>query len=234
MSKQQNSRTDVPVVVAEPAWAFVLIGGVFALVGAGIGLGIKFLAKWFVTLPWAPMQGPAELLTSIPEPGLSIGLAALGAVLGLVAGALARHDALSVSVSPAQVVLERKGKSREFERETVALVFRDGKQLILLGRRSEELVREGCDLNAQALADAFTSRGYTWADSDPYQNEYRRWVPDTPGLPEGANAVLKARSQALAKKGGSEEAQELREELSRLGVVVRDNDKRQFWRLVQR
>jgi hypothetical protein len=50
-----------------------------------------------------------------------------------------------------------------------------------------------------------------------------------PGLPEGANALLNARTRALAKKQKDDEA-ELRREVGTLGVVVRDEGTRQYWR----
>jgi hypothetical protein len=54
-------------------------------------------------------------------------------------------------------------------------------------------------------------------------------VPDLPGLPAGADPLLKARQRALAQSHG-EEARELRSELARLGVMVRDEEQRQHVR----
>ncbi|WP_455578038.1 CysS/YqeB C-terminal domain-containing protein [Actinomadura luteofluorescens] len=53
-----------------------------------------------------------------------------------------------------------------------------------------------------------------------------------PGLPVGGNALLKARAEALKKQDETNIA-ELRTELAKLGVFVRDTDKRQWWRHVQ-
>nr|WP_258545163.1 hypothetical protein [Micromonospora provocatoris] len=65
----------------------------------------------------------------------------------------------------------------------------------------------------------------------PHRDAYRRWVEGLPGLPPGADALLRARQRAL--DGGHDgEARELHGELARLGVVVRDEGKRQYWRLV--
>jgi hypothetical protein len=64
---------------------------------------------------------------------------------------------------------------------------------------------------------------------DPHKDEYRRWVEDLPDLPAGADAVLKARARAL-DRGDKEDAAQLRLELGKLGIVVRDEGKRQFWR----
>ncbi|WP_067816541.1 YqeB family protein [Actinomadura kijaniata] len=217
-------------VLAEPAWAVTLV---CVAGGTGLGLLVPLLADWLVTLPWAPLQGPAELLASVPEPGLTIGAVAVGALLGLVAALVAMHESLSVGVSGGRVVLTVRDTPREFARAEVALAFRDGKQLVLLGPDGMELAREDCGLSWQRLTDAFAEHGYPWADEDPYRNEFRRWVPGAPGLPEGADALLRARA-AARKRDDAEDARELRRELAGLGVVVRDENGRQYWRTPQR
>ncbi|MEK2473734.1 MULTISPECIES: YqeB family protein [Streptomyces] len=221
-----------PTVLADSTAMVVAVCAVFAALGAGVGWLVRLLAKWLVTLEHAPWQGPARLLTSIPEPWLTIGVLALGAVLGLAVALFGQHDELAVRVADDEVVLTRRAKPRAFPRAAVRLAFRDGKELVLLGQDTAELAREGCTLSVQRLAGAFREHGYDWADGDPHEDEFRRWVPDTPGLPIGANALFTARERALGKSGTAEDARELRDELARLGVVVRDKDKRQFWRLV--
>ncbi|WGD42284.1 YqeB family protein [Streptomyces cathayae] len=205
----------------------VCVYAAFGLVGAGVGWLAGLLADWLVTLPWAPLQGPAELVVSLPAPVLP----AAGAVAGLVLGLVAQYEQLVVRLSDERVALTRKGREQEFPRDAVATVFRDGGQLVLLGHGGGELTRQECDLDTGRVADAFTEHGYAWADADPHQDEFRRWVPGAPGLPEGANALLKARQESLEKKGSSDDdVEELREELARLGVVVRDEKRRQYWR----
>ncbi|MCW2876526.1 MAG: hypothetical protein JWQ95_626 [Sphaerisporangium sp.] len=203
------------------------------MLGAGIGWLVKLLANWLVTLPWSPLEGPAKLLTSIPEPWFTIVVVVAGAVLGLLVAFGHLHESLSVSVSGSRVVLTIRDEPREYAHDEIGLVFRDGKQLVLLGRTREEIAREDCDVDAQRLADAFSGHGYPWAEEDPHKDEFRRWVPVTPGLPKGANALLKTRAQALNNTETAEDARELREELARLGVVVRDENKRQYWRMTQ-
>lgn len=44
------------------------------------------------------------------------------------------------------------------------MIFRDGKQLVPLGRATDELAREGGDLpDAKRLQAAFAARGHPWA-----------------------------------------------------------------------
>ncbi|GAO10910.1 YqeB family protein [Streptomyces lydicamycinicus] len=229
----QRHRTDKVRVLTQPAWMTVLVYVVLMLLGAGAGWLVKILAEWLVTLPWAPMQGPAKLLASVPEPWLTVGLLSAGTVLGLIVGLIAQHEELSVVVSAERITFTRKKKDQEFARDRVVQAFLDGRQLVLLGDDEGELARETCDLDAQRVADAFRAHGYAWVDEDPYKDDFRRWVPDMPGLSQEANALLKARARLLEKKSSAEDLRELREELARLGVVVRDERRRQHWRLIR-
>lgn len=215
--------------VADPAWVPPLLWVGFPVLGAGLGLLLKVISEWVATLSWAPLQGPFELLASIREPYAWLGAVALGFVAGLAFSYLAAKDSFAVTVAADGVELDRGGDRWQVPRAGVTAVFLDGKQLVVLGPATEELVREKSDLGGRHLRDAFVAHGYPWQDGDPYGAEFRRWVPETPTLPVGANALLKARARAL-DKGDREDANELRSELARLGVIVRDEKKRQFVR----
>ncbi|MDG4863772.1 hypothetical protein P8605_37080 [Streptomyces sp. T-3] len=212
--------------LSQPRW----IPPLFMLLGAGAGWLVKLLAQWVVTLPWAPLQGPAETLTKAPEPWLTIAAIGVGTAAGLLFGLYVLHTELSLRVSADRVVLSRAGLTSEFTAAEIALVCRDGKDLVLLGHHGEELAREDSDLDDRRFRDAFTRHGHPWADHDPHADAFRRWVPGTPGLPAGADALLKARAKVLDKGDSATEARELRAELARLGVYVRDRKKRQHWR----
>ncbi|MFJ6657505.1 hypothetical protein ACIQNG_14200 [Streptomyces sp. NPDC091377] len=217
-------------VIAESAWLTV-----FVCVGCGLGGGwlITLLAGWLTALPWAPLQGPAELITSVPEPGLTLGGITVGGLLGLLVGFLAVHEALTVAVHAERVVLTVRDSDQEFTADRIALAVRDGRQLVLLDPDGREHARERSGLSWRQVAEAFRAHGYAWADEDPYREDFRRWVPGTPGLPEGADALLIARAEAR-KKDDSADAHELRRELNRLGVAVRDEGRRQYWRTPRR
>ncbi|EFL20095.1 hypothetical protein [Streptomyces sp. C] len=230
MPNESTPAAAAPTEVSEPLWGQLLVCAVFGLIGAGACWLAKVLATWVVTLPWAPMQGPAELVASIPEPGLTIGAVAVGGLAGLIGGFLVKLAELSVTVSDTRVVLTRNGEPTEFPRAGVAMAFRDGKQLVLLGHGTEELAREDCDQDRHRLADAFTRHGYTWADEDPHRAEFRLWVPDSPHLPAEAHALFKARRRLLKQRGTAGELRELRRDLERLGLVVRERNGSQYWR----
>lgn len=219
-------------VVTEPAWLPVLLWVGFPLLGAGAGWLLKLLTSWLASLSWFPFQGPLRLIDSVPEPLATIGALALGVVAGLVLGLLSAADMLTVTVADDRVTTMRGDTDRTVDGESVSAAFVDGKDLVLLGPDTGELLRERSDLGTEQLAAAFRAHGYPWLEGgDPYAEDYRRWVEDMPNLPAGANALLKARDKAL-RADDSHDVAELRGELAKLGVIVRDRNKRQYWRTI--
>ncbi|MEV0776607.1 hypothetical protein [Streptomyces sp. NPDC050428] len=214
-------------VVAQPVW----LVPAFAAAGALVGWLVKLLANWLVTLRWAPMKGPAELLNSIPEPWLTLLGVVVGVLLGVLLGFITLYESLTVRVSDTHVTLTIHDESRDLRRADLGPVFLDGKTLVLLGLHTEEAAREPCDLDRADVAAAFTGHGYAWVAEDPHKADFHLWVPDTPGLPVGANALLSARAHAMRKTGTAEDVRALRDELNGLGLAVRDEDRRQYWRL---
>ncbi|MCX4386441.1 hypothetical protein OG777_05800 [Micromonospora peucetia] len=221
-----------PTVVDGGTAELAVLWGGFPVLGAGVGWLLAEGAGWIAELPWAPAQGLFELVDGLPEAQASIGGVAVGMLGGLVIAAIGTAERLTVTVDTERARLRRSGSTREVRRRQVRAVFHDGKHLVLLGTDDDEVAREKSDLSAERLAAAFRGQGWPWTDTDPHRDAYRRWVPDLPGLPTGADALLRARQRALEKdKDG--EARELRDELARTGVVVRDDRKRQYWRLTR-
>jgi hypothetical protein len=221
-------------VVAEPLVQRILVWVLFPVLGAGAGWLVDLVATWLADLPFVPFRPAFEFLASAPEPRATVIALLVGALLGLAVACVAAWERLTVTVADDVVSLRSRGATQDFGRASVKAVFRDGKRLVLLGPVTEELARESGDLQTERLRDAFLRHGYPWQEGgDPYAGDYRRWVEDLPGLPTGANALLKARGRALAKND-SDDARQLRMELAELGVVVRDDKKQQYWRLTER
>ncbi|SCL53307.1 hypothetical protein GA0070606_2099 [Micromonospora citrea] len=219
-----------PTVVDGGAAELALLWGGFPVLGAGAGWLLAAGAGWLAGLPWAPAQDLLELVAGLPDPQATIGGMAVGALGGLVVAAIGTAERLAVTVGAERVGLRRDGSRREVARRQVRAVFLDGRDLVLLGPDDDELARERSDLAADRLRAAFRAHGWPWVEDDPHRDAYRRWVPGLPGLPAGADALLRARQKALDDDRGGE-ARELRGELARCGVVVRDERRRQYWRL---
>ncbi len=209
----------------------VLWGGIPVLGGAAGGL-LAFGAGWVAGLPWAPLQGLFRLVDGLNEGYALSGGVGVGVLAGLVIGAIGTAERVRVTVESSRVRLRRGSAEREIGRPETRVVFVDRQDLVLLDADDGELARQRSDLPAGQLAAAFRAHGWPWVEEDPHRATYRRWVPDLPGLPTGADALLRARQEAL-ERGRGDEARELREELARYGVVVRDDDKRQYWRLTR-
>ncbi|NES15178.1 MULTISPECIES: hypothetical protein [Micromonospora] len=219
------------VVVTGGAGELAVLWVGFPLLGVGLGAAFTAASGWLADLPWFPFQGWFALLAGLPE-GRSYPVGAgLAGLAGAALAYLGTRERLTVTVGREGVRLHRDGQGRDVDRAAVAAVFLDGKALVLTDAAGGELVREPSDLSPAALRAAFTGQGWPWVGQDPYRAAYRRWVPGLPGLPAGADALLRARQRALDTDRGGE-VRELRGELARLGVVVRDEGKRQYWRVV--
>ncbi|MEV7328930.1 hypothetical protein [Micromonospora sp. NPDC093244] len=218
------------VVSGGPLELAVMWGG-FPLLGAGAGWLLAAATGWLVRLPWVPFRGLVEWLDRLPEPQATIGTIAVGVLAGLVIAGIGTAERLIVTVDAAQVRLRRADADQAVARAETRAVFVDDGHLVLLDADGAELVREATDLPSDRLAAAFRAHGWGWADADPHRPAYRLWVPDLPGLPGGADALLRARERAL-DRDRRDDVRELRRELGRIGVVVRDEGKRQYWRVV--
>jgi hypothetical protein len=208
--------------------AVIVLG--FAAVAAAIGWCLPWIAEWALSLDWSPMRGPLRLIDSAPEPWLSVGAAVLGLLAGGWLGVAAIVESLAVTVADDQVRLRIDGTTRTFDRAQVGAVFLDDRLLVLLDPAGRELAREKPEVSAREVADGFRAHGFPWAEADPHRDGYRLWVPEMPGLPDGGNALLSARSRALSQKQ-KDDVRELRREVAALGIVVRDEGTRQYWRL---
>ncbi|MGO4788878.1 DUF308 domain-containing protein [Paenibacillus sp. 2KB_20] len=178
----------------------ILIWAVPPLLGAVVGWFIPAIADWATGLAWVPFQGPLELIASIQGPWVVIVTAILGLLAGMVLSHIAIKESLAVRLSDQEIRLRMHDAEQTFTRDEVSAVFLDGKQLVLL-----------------------------WRDHDPFADHYVRWVADSPELTPSLNALFLAREKAMENED-KEDAADLRRELSKLGITVRDDGKRQYWR----
>ncbi|GIO34255.1 hypothetical protein J2TS6_53960 [Paenibacillus albilobatus] len=207
-----------------------IIWTLFPVAGAAVGWFIPPLAEWALKLPWIPFEGPLKLISSLHGGWVTFATASLGALAGGWLSMAAMRETLQIRLSDQEVSLRIRDHERTLKRDEVTAVFLDNKQLVLLGADGQVLYREKPDTKRQKLAEAFIRHGYDWREQDPFNHEYTRWVPGCPDLSSSVNALFAAREKAIGKEE-KEEAEELRLELSKLGVTVREEGKRQYWRM---
>ncbi|MDJ0392689.1 hypothetical protein QMK17_05030 [Rhodococcus sp. G-MC3] len=212
----------------------VFLGVVAPVVGGLLGFFLPRVAGWATTLAWVPFQGPLELVSSWSDWWVRYVFTVGGVMLGAAFVAFVLYNSVKIVVAEVGIRLTENGETREISRSAAATVFLDGKELVVLDGSSRQIVRTPVEERSAAVQQAFVSHGYSFVKEDPYSELYRRWVPDTPSLPDEINAVMRARAKFLEKKATAD-ARELRRELDRNGIVVRDSKSRQYWRpLVRR
>lgn len=226
----KNKKT---VVGFSTTTGIILYGG-FGAAGLVLGYFLPQLASWALKLPWVPFEGPLKLINSFSGIWLNMIIALLGLIVGLVVASVAVKETLVVTITDEEVQLDKDGHKQTIGQKEIDTVFLDEKQLVILGKSGYELAREKIDESPKMVVYGFKRHGYSWSsEGDPFKYEYRRWVPDTPDISTTANALMRAREIALQKKD-VKDIKDLRNELIKLGYIVREEEARQYWRKVQK
>lgn len=195
-----------------------------------VGLALPPLARW--VLAWEkplPFGFVFKLVGAVDrwwEMVINVGIwvvVALAAVVAWWAGSLV------ITLTGAEIRVKLDKDSRTISRADVSAVFVDGNRLVILDRRSRQVLREVHEAPEAVLAEAFRRHGYPWQDTDPYAELFRPWSRGAADLPPAADDVFAARAAALKKKA-KKEARDLASALEHLGYVVRDEGVRQYWR----
>jgi hypothetical protein len=228
------SRTSpTSTVVGMPTADRVVITCGAPTLGALIGLFLPWIAGQLLRLPWVPMGGPLRLIASLHE-GWRLGICvAVGVVLGLGFAVIAVTESLKITVTDAMIRLDKDRHTWFLAKDDVHAAFRDGKRLVILGADSQVLLTEVHEASGEALGEAFRAHGYPWASEDPYSALFRKWEPGSPGLPSAVDTLLAAREVALRRRS-TDAVKDLEKDLSRLGYVVRDDARTQYWRPLSR
>lgn len=219
-----------PTEVTAGPWAARAPWIALPLLGAVIGLVLRVAALWLVQLRWAPFQGVFELLSAGAEPVGTLVVAACCAVVGLGFAGLRAQERLGLAVSPEELLLTRGTSSQRFARSDIGAVHPDGDELVVLDAEDGELTRQRCGLDRAEVRRALLEHDFPWCDQDPHRGAYREWTGDSAELSLRGNALLAERERAVRRRSTGEAAS-LRRRLAELGIVVRDEGKRQFWRV---
>lgn len=210
---------------------------VFIVAGAGLGLGAAFavgpVVGWMLdTVDGAP--APLRLVDQLPL-GWALPLLTLaGAIVGWFVFAVWGEEVGEVTVDAEQVVVKGSKGSAAYARDEIAEIFLDRDELVLLDAQAGELSRTSSDSAvAQQLKEVFERFDYPWAGTkDPRDAQFTEWVDRSPGLEARAHELLRHRRRALAdeRAGAAEEA---REELRGMGIIVRDRSGQQQYRRIE-
>lgn len=205
-------------------WLLRLGGGAVGLV---LGFAVRPFARWAVdTLPVD--LGPLELVAAVPQAWLVPILTAVGFAVGSWLAYEARNESLTVTVSDDGLLLEHHDVERFVPRSSIAALFTDPADLVILDANEREIFRaDATDLPVEHLAAALRRHDHPWRGTrDPHEDAYRRWIDGDPDLDPHAHALLLERHRALASDRTAE-TEDLHAALQERGLVVRDRDGRQ-------
>lgn len=212
------------------AWPWLFRIGL-PIVGFGLGFVVAPLVRWLLsTVDAAP--GPLRILAQLPTGWAVLVTTLIGVGVGLWLAAETRKEALALTVDHDHVGLTQAGDELYLSRDRIDAVFRDRSDLVLLDAGSTELARnKASDLPWSQIQEAFERFGYPWRGlTDPHDAQFRRWVDGHPDLDATAHDLLRRRARAL-KDERSGDAGDALDQLRGHGIVVRDRDRDQQYRL---
>lgn len=208
----------------------------FHVAGAAVGFGAAFvvgpLVHWLLGMI-GDAPGPLRLAALLPTMWAIPVLTLVGLIAGHLFASSWQKENGSFTITPEGVTHHHEGTGEHVSRSRIEGVFTDGRDLVLVDGRSAELLRtKADDVLFTGLKDAFEQHGYPWlGTSDPREEAFTSWIDGAGSLPDGAHELLRTRRRLLADKqtGGAEE---VRDKLRNLGVMVRDRDDAQQYRVV--
>lgn len=209
-----------------------LIGLVPMALGGSIGWFIPAIAAWVLTLPIVPMEKLFLLITSFDSLWVSIVATMIGIIAGILLAFIIFEESLEVAIFDNSLRLKLGDNIETIEKKDILAIYLENKQLVILDLNSNELYRGFIETKEDNVQEAFQTYQYPWKEKDPFNDQYQRWVLGHPDFPEKINALLYAREHALKEKK-KEDAKYLREDLAKLGVVIRDERNGQYVRLAK-
>lgn len=211
----------------------VIIAIIPPLLGALLGWFVPTVADWVIKIPFIPFEGVFKWVTTLESDWVSIIAAILGVLAGVFFVLYAFSESLKIIITDEEVKLIIKGSVKIIHKEELSAIYMEGKHVVFLTTDGTELFRGQPESKKELISEAFRQHRYPWREKDPFENQYQRWVTDHPDFPPHVNALLYARERAL-KNEETDEAKVLRKDLADLGVVIRDEDHRQYVRVVER
>jgi len=199
----------------------VLVGGGLAL-GGLLGWFGPALAGWVADLleqTPIPVHGLIQLLADVDHDWSLPILGGLGILGSIAIAVIAHHEAPELDVNDDH--LEHRQEHREvwIDRGDVGVVFRDGRDLVLLTTDGGLRARlDVDDLSASSLLGALRDHGWPVKEQDPYEADFEAWADGRPGFSTEQNALLRRRREA---RKDPTELRTVDEQLTEMGLVVR-------------
>lgn len=216
---------------------------IFSVGGMTLGYFFTRIVHWLIDLEWFMkwigdsntfvfLMNLLEKIQSFTGDWSSVLLSVIGLLCGLFLVHWLMEQNISIKMTDATVTVQNKLLNMEILRKDIQHVFLDNGELVIVGFSGHELLREPHDTSKHKIEQAFNKHGYPWrSEGDPYKDHYQLWFEDSPDLLIPENALMKAREKAI-ENDDEEAMRDLKSELAKLNIVVRDEDGLQYWRNV--
>ncbi|QVY61862.1 YqeB family protein [Cytobacillus gottheilii] len=201
------------------------------VIGALVGWFIPVIADWTARIPIMPFGAVLDWVASLEGRWVSAAAALLGILAGIIFIVYVFNETLKINVTDAKVKLCIHKVVKQIDRDMISAIYMDGKDLVILSHKGKEIFREQSESKKEWVSKVFRQHLYPWKDHDPFASRYQRWVANHPQFPQDVNALLSARERAMQEEE-AEEAKVLRKDLAELGVVIHDENKRQYVRMI--
>lgn len=142
----------------------IIIGIACIAIGVALGFFLPALGSFAARFP-IPFGDPIEKLSRFDQPWVVAARPIIGAVLGIIATVI-----ISVSTTPLRVDDEGITVGREndhplrISRESFSTAYFDGGNLTILTSGGHQAFKGDIEGKKDAIAEAFTSRGYRWGE----------------------------------------------------------------------
>jgi len=166
--KEAGMSTDTATVIGHSRSDKLVLFGLLPLAGAALGFFLPLIAEWATDRRWIPFQGPLELISTWDSWWAVVLCTAGGLVAGVLLAGLALEDTLKVTITNNDIEFRKNQKTMHVLRNQVAVVFIDGREIVVQDPSSRELARERHDQlksDAKQIPVAFRAHGYPWSEA---------------------------------------------------------------------
>src|SRR5699024_3011255 len=134
------------------------------------------IAEWLLLLPVVPFEKIIELIASLNGLWTSIIASIIGIIGGILLSLIIFEESLEVTITDENVHLKLGEKVNTLDKKDISTIYMENKQLIILGKDSNELYREFFETKPSTVQEAFMNYKYPFEEKDPFEKEYQRWV----------------------------------------------------------
>lgn len=209
-------------------WIAVLFPIVLGTIGWFLPKMLEFVKK----IPFFSDSKIIELLQSLHPFWASMILMVAGGIVGVFLSLTVYSEALKISIRDQEIRINKDNKERRIRKFEVKEIFMEDNIVVITGTKGQELLSEKTDIKKEKIREIFLYHHYPWNEQNPYADEFNLWTLEDHSFGENAHDILYERRNAI-REGDKKKMNNLKMDLSELGIVVKDQGEYQYVRKIQ-